>query len=62
MAFDIEVFDEPPRTYSEPTPPARAWHVWHRWVRVRVDSRTTYVGCATCGRPRTPTIFEPPVP
>jgi hypothetical protein len=60
--FDIHVVDEPPPTSSVAAPRACRWHLWHHWALMRVDARTTYVGCAACGRLRTPTIFELPVP
>ena len=62
MAFDLRIVDEPPAEWTAPVPRPRRWHLWHRWVPLRVDDGTTYVGCAGCERPRTPTIFESPVP
>lgn len=60
--FDIRGFDEPSPTHGAPAPLACRWHLWHHWALVRVDPRTTYVACAACGRPHTPTLFELPVP
>ena len=60
--FDLRVSDEPPATHPDPAPRACRWHLWHHWTLVRVDTRTTYVGCAACGQLPAPTIFELPVP
>lgn len=60
--FDLRVIDEPPAGAIPATRRARRWHLWHRWSLVRVDAHTSYVGCDSCGRLRTPTLFEPPVP
>jgi hypothetical protein len=62
MAFDLRIVDEPPSTRGAPIARPRRWHLRHRWVLVKVEAGSTYVGCATCGRLRTPTIFEPPLP
>ena len=62
--FDVRVVDLPPVAAASAAPAPRScrWHLWHRWSRVRVDGCTTYVACSACGRMRTPTIFEAPVP
>ncbi len=59
---DLRVVDEPPPGHVRPAPRACRWHLWHRWERRWVDTRTTYVACAACGRLPAATIFEPPVP
>ncbi|WP_460691336.1 hypothetical protein [Nocardioides flavus (ex Wang et al. 2016)] len=60
----FRVVDEGPPGHAVPASPPRTRrrHLWHRWAVVRVDAHTTYVGCARCGRLRTPTVFESPVP
>ncbi len=68
MSTVIQVCDLGTEPVDSAAPPAARpplpcrWHLWHRWVRVRVEAGTSYVACARCERLATPTLFEPPVP
>ena len=59
--FGFEWADEVPAS-ERAAPWSCRLSLWHRWVLVRLDPRTSYVECERCHRFPTPSIFDPPAP
>jgi hypothetical protein len=60
VPHSVEVDGAPPQA---PRPPLSCrLHLWHRWIRVRVEGTTSYVMCERCQRLAPRTIFDKPVP